>query len=284
LACEFSSSQVVAARADEAGAIDQSVVRTLRPGALAPSLTGSNLVGGEAVKTVLQEAWSGLGGRRRDAVVILPDAACRVVLLDFDALPEKREEADAVVRFRLKKSLPFEVEKARVSWQAQRVGDKLTVLAAVVLDSVLEEYEGLVRAVGGSPGVVLPAMLASLGLVEGSRATLAIKVDASTTSIAIVNQGAVLLMRTLDHASGKPPQGAQLAEDVYSSLVFFQDSYGPRVEKILVGGAVVVEELEAALLEATGVQAEELTAVRGLASYAGPQRAALGAVAGALAN
>jgi type IV pilus assembly protein PilM len=284
LACEFSSTQVVAARADASGAIDLSAVRALRPGALIPSLTGNNLLAAEVVKTVLQEAWSGVGGRRQDAVLVLPDAACRVVLLDFDGLPEKREEADAVVRFRLKKSLPFDVEKARVSWQAQRVADKLNVLAAVVLISVLEEYEGVVRAAGSSPGVVLPSMLASLGLVDAQRPTLAIKVDASTTGIAIVNQGAVLLIRTLDHSSEQPPQAVQLAEDVYSSLVFFQDSYGTRVDKILVGGTVEVGELEAALLEATGLRAEELTAVSPLASFASRQRVSLGAVAGALTN
>ena len=38
-------------------------------------------------------------------IAVLPDAAVRVALLDFDSLPGKREEAEGVVRFRLKKSL-----------------------------------------------------------------------------------------------------------------------------------------------------------------------------------
>jgi hypothetical protein len=215
--------------------------------------------------------------------MIVPDAACRVVLLDLDVLPEKSEDADAILRFRLKKSLPFDADKARVSWQAQRGPGKLQVLAAVVLSSILEEYESLVRAVGGNPGVVLPSMLASLGLVEASVPTLVLKVDPGTTSIAIVDQGAVLLMRTLDHASGQPPQGVQLAEDVYSSLVFFQDSYGTRVEKIVVGGLAGVDELDAALLEATGVRVERLAAAHRMATIPSGSRAALGAVAGALA-
>ncbi len=55
----------------------------------------------------------------RDVIGVLPDAAVRVVLLDFDTLPAKPEEAEGVVRFRLKKSLPFDVEKAKVSYHAQ---------------------------------------------------------------------------------------------------------------------------------------------------------------------
>ena len=43
----------------------------------------------------------------------------RVVLLDFDTLPSNPAEAEGVVRFRLKKSLPFDVDKAKVSYHAQ---------------------------------------------------------------------------------------------------------------------------------------------------------------------
>ena len=72
----------------------------------------------------------------------------RVALLDFETLPNTREEAEAVVRFRLKKSLPFEVEKSRVSYHAQNTNDGVRVVAAVVLTSVLEDYEAAFRDAG----------------------------------------------------------------------------------------------------------------------------------------
>jgi type IV pilus assembly protein PilM len=55
-------------------------------------------------------------------IAILPDTSVRVVLLDFETLPAKRDEAEAVVRFRLKKSLPFDPADARISYHAQSTG------------------------------------------------------------------------------------------------------------------------------------------------------------------
>ena len=60
--------------------------------------------------SALRDALSAVAGRSRDVCLVIPDATTRIMLLDFDTLPAKPEEADAVVRFRLKKSLPFEVE------------------------------------------------------------------------------------------------------------------------------------------------------------------------------
>jgi type IV pilus assembly protein PilM len=282
VACELDIGHVVAARAS-AGVIDISVVRALPESALTPSLTGTNIANRDAVKLAVQEAVTAVAGRTHDLTAILPDAACRLNLLDFDALPVKRDDADAVVRFRLKKSLPFDVERARVSWQAQHTNGKLTVLAAITLHTVVEEYESVLRDAGFNPGLVLPSMLAALGQVDATTPTLVIKIDPLTTSIAVVHDQAVLLVRTLDHPTGQQPGGAQLTEDVYPSLVFFQDTYGTKVQNILVSGAGSLAELNATLAEATGVLAQELVNSSRLGVTAAPQRAALGAVAGALA-
>ena len=94
---------------------------------------------------------------------MLPDAAVRVVLLDFETLPSKRDEAEGVVRFRLKKSLPFDVEKAKVSYHVQPSNVGVRVIAAVALANVVEDYEAAFRQAGYQPGVVMPSMLAALG-------------------------------------------------------------------------------------------------------------------------
>ncbi|HKW68631.1 MAG TPA: hypothetical protein VJP04_15165, partial [Terriglobales bacterium] len=112
VACEISADAVVAARASQHGQLEAYTARELPHGAVLPSLTEANVQRADwlrdTIKTVLDE----VAGRERDVVTILPDAAVRVALLDFETLPEKREEAEAVVRFRLKKSLPFDVDKA----------------------------------------------------------------------------------------------------------------------------------------------------------------------------
>ena len=81
------------------------------------------------------------GRDRKDSgqMVMAADAAVRGVLLEFDTLPADSEEASGVVRFRMKKSLPFDVDKARVSYHAQKTNEGVRVVAAVALASVLEE-------------------------------------------------------------------------------------------------------------------------------------------------
>jgi len=189
---------------------------------------------------------------------VLPDAAVRVVLLDFDTLPDNRQEAESVVRFRLKKALPFDMDKARVSYHAQSSNNGLRLIAAVALTSVVEEYESAFREAGYSPGVVMPSTLAALGAADADRPTLVIKVDARTTSIAILDQQRLLLFRTLENTRGANITGEQLAEEVYPSVVFFQDTYHLDIEQIFVAGLPELGGAAPALTAQTGAEVREL--------------------------
>ena len=54
--------------------------------------------------------------------LIVPDTAVRVFVMDFDSLPAKAAEALPVLRIRLRKMVPFDVEKAGVSYQVLSQG------------------------------------------------------------------------------------------------------------------------------------------------------------------
>ena len=226
VACELTPERVIAARAADSGAVEAVSARTLPPGSLAPGLATPNVANSAAVRQAISDSLAAVGSRSRDVIVVVPDAAVRIVLLDFEELPERRQDADAVVRFRLKKSLSFEVDDAALSYDVRRSNGAIRVIAAVAPSGVREEYESLFRDAGFSPGVVLPSMLASLGAVEASAPTLALKVDLSSTSVAIVRGEDLLLYRTLENAHGDRLDATALADDIYSSLVFFQDNYG----------------------------------------------------------
>ncbi len=128
-----------------------------------PGLQQTNIAARETLVSALRESLSAVAGRSRDILLVIPDATTRIMLLDFDTLPDKPEEADAVVRFRLKKSLPFDVEQSSVSFDRQGSGNQVRVVAAVTPRNVLEEYESAVREAGYNPGAVVPSMIAALG-------------------------------------------------------------------------------------------------------------------------
>src|SRR2546423_2127459 len=237
LACEVAADRVLAGRLSDGGdVVAECASHELAPGSVVPDLIDPNLRQRSTVYKTIEDTLGRVGGRSRDVIAVLPDAAVRVVLLDFDALPTNRDEAEGVVRFRLKKSLPFDVDRAKVSYHAQVSGGNVRVIAAVALSTVIEDYEAAFREAGYSPGIVLPSMLAALGAANATGPTLVIKVDARTTSIAILDQQQLLLFRTLENTRGVTITGDQLAEEVYPSVVFFQDTYHLNIDKIFVAG------------------------------------------------
>jgi type IV pilus assembly protein PilM len=259
LACEIAADRVLVGRLGEDGrSLEACAACELAPGCVVPDLVEGNLRQRDAVRQAVQAALSSVAGRSHDVIAVVPDAAVRVVLLEFDTLPSDSEEASGVVRFRMKKSLPFDVEKARVSYHAQKTSEGVRVVAAVALASVLEDYEIAFREAGFSPGVMVPSMLAALGAAEGQRPTLVVKVDARTTSIAILNADQLQLFRTLENTRGVTITGEQLAEDVYPSVVFFQDTYHLNIEKIFVAGLSDTGSAVPALRAQTGADVQEL--------------------------
>jgi len=267
IACELSPERIIAARVTENGsALDSYTGRALASGSLTPRLTEANVGDAGAVQQAVADALTTVGSRSRDVVAILPDASVRVSLLEFEEFPEKHQEADGVVRFRLKKAVPFEVDEATVSYDVVRSNGHIRVVAAVVLNSVLAEYEGVFRALGYQPGIVLPSTLAALGNVEGSESTMVIKSDSTTTTLSIVGGGEVLLFRTLENTGGVPPTADQLVPDVHASLVFFQDTYNMRVDRILVGGLIDAEMVGSVLETQTEIPVKNLVSERHVAA------------------
>ena len=270
LACEIAADRVLAGRiSDNGDGLEASGARELAPGSVIPDLVESNLRQKDAVRAGIEAALGGVAGRSKDVIAIVPDAAVRVMLVEFDTLPSDPQEALGVVRFRLKKSLPFDVEKAKVSYHAQKINDEVRVVAAVAMASVIEDYETAFRNAGFEPGVVLPSTLAALGAAEGKRPTLVIKVDAHTTSIAILNEDQLQLFRTLENTRGVTITGEQLAEEVYPSVVFFQDTYRLNIERIYIAGLPESGGAAPALRAQTGAEVQELVAASQLGASTG---------------
>jgi len=288
MACEIAANRVLAARAnDDGSAIELHTSRPLAAGSVAPGLTTSNVLDREGLRQAVRGVMDVVTRRSKDVTIVLPDAAVRVALLDFESLPERESDAAALVRFRLRKTLPFDVEHAAVSYHVQHAmaaegGRAMQVVVAVAPQSVVEEYESAFRESGYNAGVVMPSMLAALGVVDARRPTLVVKTDAATTTLAIVDQHQLRLIRTLE---GKPgATGEQLAEEIYPSVVFFQDTFGADLERVLVGGQTPVAGLEAALETQTGLRVAELIGEREAGGSLGDSMppSALAAVVGAL--
>jgi type IV pilus assembly protein PilM len=286
LACEITAESVIAARASEqGGSVEVHTMRMLPTGSVLPSLKDTNVLEPAALANAIADALQTVSGRLRDVTAVLPDAAIRTVLLDFDSLPEDPKDAVGVVRLRMRKALPFDVDKARLSYHVIRRSAPIRVIAAVALASVIEEYEAAIREAGYAPGVILPSTLASLSAVESAKPTLVVKVDPAAVTVAILDHDDLRLVRTLENSHGRQINGQQLADDVFPSVMFFQDTFNSKIERVLVGGVDSLHEVAPALEQVTGSEVEPLVSARylsgGISGMPGAT-AQLGGVVGAL--
>lgn len=204
LAVEIRPEGVVAARSDDAQALVSAVAyAVLAEGLVVPGLKEGNLAGRAEIVAAVRKTLEAVALKERQTTVVVPDAAVRVLLLDFDALPAKPAEALPIVRFRLKKMLPFDAEDAVVSYQVMSTQRGMVrVLAVAVPKEVLAEYESVVREAGFEPGAVLPSTLAACaGLAEMEAAALLVNAGETSITTAIVQGAVMLLHRTVDLAA-----------------------------------------------------------------------------------
>jgi type IV pilus assembly protein PilM len=214
LAVEIRPEGVVAARAEDAQAVLSAVAQAApQGGTSAPGLKGDQAASRRETIAAVKKALESVALRERQTTLVLPDAAVRVLLLDFDQLPAKAVEALAVVRFRLKKLLPFDADEAAVSYQIMSQSRGMVrVLAVAIPKAVLAEYESMVRDAGFEPGAVLPSTLAvCAGLPEIEAATLVVNAGESSVTTAIVQGGVLLLHRTVELALDEAME-AEMAE------------------------------------------------------------------------
>ena len=272
LACEIAPEGVTVARAASAETPLDSVGRVpLAAGAIMPSLKPGNLADRVAVIAAIRRAMESIdirpgrgtvrpNSRGADLTIIVPAAAVRVLLLDFDALPAKLTEALPIVRFRLKKLLPFEADDAMVSYQVMSSSRSVVrVLAVAMPRDVLEEYETAVREAGFDPGAVLPSTLAALAGLTGGDPSLVVNASHAGITTAITRDGVLLLHRSVDlqpQAVGVdatlPPQLQQVSSDdlaneiaqaVSVAVAYFEDTLSTPPSTILSAGALTADSL-----------------------------------------
>jgi type IV pilus assembly protein PilM len=88
--------------------------------------------------------------------LVVPDHMARVALLPFEELPRTRREVTEMVRWKMKKAVPFKVEEAAIDYEIfpGEGGRGFSVLAVLMPQSIVEQQEAVFLAQGIRPGLV----------------------------------------------------------------------------------------------------------------------------------
>jgi type IV pilus assembly protein PilM len=236
-AVEISPQGVLAAASPGEGQPPVFAFEPLSPGAIVPGIGEQNLRAPERVTNAIRAALGQVSPRTRSVTLVLPDTVVRVFFLDFDSLPAKAVEAIPVIRFRLRKMVPFEVEHAGLSYQVLTENKtECKVLAAVLPGPVLAEYEAAVREAGYEPGAVLPTSLAALGAIDSTEPVLAANLSATALTTSITNSQDLLLYRTLDLPEDPALRLQEVQRGVSVAAAYFEDKLGARPRLLYYAG------------------------------------------------
>lgn len=174
----------------------------LDEGVLAISPLADNVVRPEALFEAMRSLTPANGkSRRRTAALILPDYCARVAVLDFDSFPSDRREQESLVRFRVKKSIPFDLDSARISYDIQSgggTGKPCEVLVAVAALEIVARYEAALRAAGFAPGYVTTSTLAALRLLAGDGVRVIAKLGGGVLAVSVTQGADLKLLRCVE--------------------------------------------------------------------------------------
>jgi type IV pilus assembly protein PilM len=224
----------------------------LPPEVLLPSLTQPNLADPARFRAACRSALERAGVLDGAPVaLVLPDPVARVAIVPANEIAGRASEVDEMVRFRLRKSLPFDVREARVAHvRSPRAQDPVIVVAG--LGSVLDAYEEVCRSLGLEPGLVELSGLAlcrsafSPGLA-GDR--LLVNWDEGYATFILVRNGWPLLARTLTGPAVSSP--SEVAREAAQTLIYARERLGsPGLEQVVVRAAGLAGADAAGVLEA----------------------------------
>ena len=237
LAIEFNEDRIAAARWKGKG-VDEFSVELLPPGALVPSAVEMNVVNSAAVKKAIANVVSRLRTHEEEVALILPDPVIRVFVQHFDEFPRSSEEAIPMLRWKLKKSVPFDADETVISYMRQPSrGEGVDVVTALARLRILKEYESLAVGAGLRPGVVLSSSLAALSLLAEEKATLLARLSGVALTTSIVRGEILCGYRCTElpaHSGLITPQA--LLEEIYPVAAYYQDTWGESISFVRLAG------------------------------------------------
>lgn len=224
----------------------QPAFEPLEAGILVPSPVADNVARADALADKVRALTGTQSSRKRGrAVLILPDFCARVAVLGFDSFPTDPKERLSLVRFRMKRSVPFDVESAVVSYFPQIAkgkGTEVVVVAAAL--EIVSRYEAPFRSAGLHPGLVTTSGIAMLDLERRPDISVIVRMNGRVLTVIVQQSGVVKLVRTVELAETSREEALGV---LYPTLAFIEDQYQTKPARLLFCGMGDVEGWESEL-------------------------------------
>lgn len=243
LGIEFRPREIVLARFAERRKrpeLDLCLKAPVPDGVIEFSMLEPNIRESEALSGFLRRYLEQAGVRGRRIALTLPDTLARISVVDLPGAPRSRKEVTDLLRFRVKKSLPFGADRARVAFQPVADSGSL-FLTGVMYEDVISQYETLLEGLGFHVGRVEVASLSLLNLWHPvalhqnppDSDYFFINVEEQYFSVILVRSQVPILVRTLGHRSlvsgggeDHPYRADELVQEIVPTVIYYREKLG----------------------------------------------------------
>jgi type IV pilus assembly protein PilM len=188
------------------------------------------------LQATLRSLYEATGTRPGRISLILPDNLAKISIVTLPERPASRKQLLEVLRFKLRRSVPFRMEDATLAYQVlpQSEGSAGTdVLVAVMLRSVLEQHEQPLLAAGARPGLVELATSSIFNLLRermeksanGGSDVALLNCVGSYFTLVIARRGRPIFFRckSFTREAEEAAGNGMIARELASSLSYYED-------------------------------------------------------------
>jgi type IV pilus assembly protein PilM len=208
----------------------------IEPGTISVSPLADNVHRADALAEKVKAIVGGGSKKRRRAVLILPDYSARVAMLEFDNFPSDPREQLSLVRFRMKKSVPFDIESAAVSYEPQQRKDSrkgVDVLVVAAAMEIVARYEAPFRAAGLHPGLVTTSVVMMTELNVHADVSVVARLSGRTMTVAVMAGPKLELVRSVELQEISPEE---ILAVLFPTIAYVEDELGSKPDRLLLCG------------------------------------------------
>ncbi len=151
--CQDGARLVLVGGKPHAARLDAFYTASFTPDTLRFSLREQNVINSAHFVSKIREAYLKLLAGTTRISVSLPDTIGRVFVLDLETRFKTRAEGADMVRWKLKKSFPFDINEMHLDYQVlqERDSGEVSTLVSLISRQVVNQYEGLLAEAGLEP-------------------------------------------------------------------------------------------------------------------------------------
>ncbi|HEX7484804.1 MAG TPA: pilus assembly protein PilM, partial [Vicinamibacterales bacterium] len=200
----------------------------LPAGAVTPALNDQNIADRRAVGQAVSRVLGQLGGRQRRLALVLPDSVAKVSLVRLQSVPARTQDLAELIRWHVRKSAPFPLEEAQVTYSpgAATLEGGREFVVALARRAVVREFEGVCEEAGAHAGIVdlatfslVNAVLAAEGPMTGD--WLLVHITPDYGSIVILRGQDLIFFRSRAEGSDE-----SLPDLVHQTAMYYEDRLG----------------------------------------------------------